>query len=325
MRAAMAEAAVGDDVFREDPTVNQLEKHSAALFGKEAALFVPSGTMGNLLALLAQTQPGDTILLHEAAHIYRYEAAGCARIAGLMTRTLASENGLLDPDRVRAAIVHTPDLHRSNTRLIAIENTMNMGGGTIYPPETIDALAAVAQEFGIALHCDGARIFNAAVAAGITPADFSTGCDTVMFCLSKGLGCPVGSLLCGDRETIERARRHRKLLGGGMRQTGILAAAGIYALEHHVARLADDHARASSFGTALAALPGVTNVLPFATNMVLFDVLDAPRLANRLREHGILLMALGPSRMRAVFNLDVDDDGLERACSAMTQATTELF
>ncbi|MBX7259341.1 MAG: threonine aldolase family protein, partial [Candidatus Hydrogenedentes bacterium] len=239
MREAMAHAEVGDDVFGEDPTVNALQQRVAKMLGKEAALFVPSGTMANLLAVVAQTRPGDTVILHRDAHPFNYESGGLGMVAGVMTKTLCGDFGILSPVDVTDAIVQSDDHHFSQTTLVAIENTTNRGGGAIYPIETVTAIGASVHERGMRLHCDGARLFHAVVETGVSAAEYAAHCDTVSFCFSKGLGAPVGSILAGDRTTIDHAHRYRKMLGGGMRQVGVLAAAANYALDHHIDRLKD--------------------------------------------------------------------------------------
>ncbi|HEO71564.1 MAG TPA: low specificity L-threonine aldolase, partial [Candidatus Hydrogenedentes bacterium] len=269
MRAAMAEAPVGDDVAGEDPTVNALQDRAAVLFEKEAALFVPSGTMANLLAVLAQTRPGDAVILSGQAHPFQYESGNLAMVAGVLPHTVPGESGILEPDRVEPYIHARPrDHHLAPTTLISIENTTNRGGGAIYPIETAQAMAQLARKYDIKLHCDGARIFNAVVETGISPATYAAHTDTLCFCLSKGLGAPVGSVLLGDAATIEKAHRFRKMLGGGMRQAGIMAAAGLYALGHHVDRLREDHRRARYFREQLLDTPGLSFDLPAPTNMV---------------------------------------------------------
>ena len=318
MREAMARAEVGDDVFGEDATVNALERRAAELFGKETALFVPSGTMANLLAALAQTRPGDTMILSEDAHPYNYESGNVAMVGGLLTRTVPSQNGLITAEQIASVIIQSEDHHLSPTTLISIENTANRGGGTIYPIETVEAIGRLARERGLRLHCDGARIFNAVVETGVTPAQYAAHADTISFCLSKGLGCPVGSLLLGDRETIGKAHRYRKMLGGGMRQAGILAAAGLYALDHHVDRLREDHRRARTFRTELEGFAGVQFPFPTPTNMVYVQVADAPAVARRLAEHNVRVLAPRPTLIRAVFHLDITDEGLTRAIAAFT-------
>ncbi|GMV85276.1 MAG: threonine aldolase [Dehalococcoidia bacterium] len=314
MRQAMAEAEVGDDVFGDDPTVIALEGRAAQLLGKEAALFVPSGTMANLLAVMTHTRPGDEILLGDQSHIFQYELGGAARIANVLTRPLPNAgDGSLEIEAV-AASIRVEDLHSPGTTLLCLENTHNRCGGAALPAATIDALAAAARERGVAVHLDGARIFNAAAALGIPAVRIARDCDSVSFCLSKGLGCPVGSLLCGPREFIDRARRNRKLLGGGMRQVGILAAAGLYALEHHIDRLTADHANAR----ALAR--GLRDLAPFRpnepqTNIVLVDVLEG-RLGDWLsafEQQGVLAVPFGPRRIRLVTHIDITRDDIDEA------------
>jgi len=320
MREAMARAEVGDDVFGEDPAVNALQERVAKLAGKERALFVPSGTMANLLAAVVQTQPGDTVILHADAHPFNYESGGLGMVAGIMTKTLPGAGGILNPSDVRAAIVRNDDHHFSNTTLIGIENTTNRGGGAVYPLETVEAIGAVAREKGIRMHCDGARIFNAVIASGISLAQYARPCDTLSFCFSKGLGAPVGSVLAGDRETIERAHRYRKMLGGGMRQAGVLAAAASHALDHHIERLAEDHRRARQFRTELENAPGIAFPLDTPTNIVYLEVADAYTLAGRIAERKVYAIPVSPTRIRAVFHLDIDDRGLERAVNAFREA-----
>ncbi len=316
MRAAMAAAEVGDDVLGEDPTVKALETRSAALLGKETALFVPSGTMANLLAVLSQTQPGDAVLLSEEAHPYHFESGNLGMVAGVLARPIPAMLGLLTPDDIAARIVRTRDPHFAPTTLVEIENTTNRGGGAIYPLETVVAIADLAHAQGLRVHMDGARLFNAVVATGISAAAYAAPVDTVSFCLSKGLGAPVGSLLVGPADTLARAYRYRKMLGGGMRQAGILAAAGLYALEHHIDRLRDDHRRAAHFRAQLEGTRGIEFPMPSPTNMVYLDVADAQATAARLREHGVLVHPTAPRRIRCVFHLDIDDAQTERAIEA---------
>lgn len=317
MRQAMAQAEVGDDVLGEDPTVNRLEAAVAARLGKEAALFVPSGTMANQLAIRGWTQPGDAVLLEAEAHPYLYEAAGAAVISGVQLTPLAGERGVLSPAQVQAAL-RPPDVHVAPATLLCLENTTNRGGGAVWPLPTLDAVTALARGRGLRIHLDGARLFNAAVAQGVGMERLAAGVDSVSVCLSKGLGAPVGSLLVGPAAWIQRARRTRKLLGGGMRQAGVLAAAGLYALEHHVARLADDHRRAAALAAALQA-QGWEVQAP-QTNMVYVSAPDAPALQQRLEALGLRLFAVSPTRLRMVLHLDVDDAGLEAAIAAWAAA-----
>jgi threonine aldolase len=318
MREAMARAEVGDDVFGEDPTVNALQDRAAELLGKEAGLFVPSGTMANLLGILSQTRPGDAILIHRDAHPFNHESGNLAMVAGVLTRPLGGDFGILDPDDVEQHIDPGDDHHHAPTTLVAVENTTNAGGGAIYPLETMAAIRAITDKHGLRVHCDGARLFNAVVASGVAPADYAQHADTVSFCFSKGLGAPVGSMLVGDAETIDRAHRFRKMLGGGMRQAGVLAAAARYAFDHHVDRLADDHARVARFRQALE--DEFTFPMPSPTNIVFLDVPEAPAFVERLAGLGVLAFPVRAGFVRVVFHLDVNDDGVEQAITAFKQA-----
>jgi threonine aldolase len=314
MRHAMASAEVGDDVFGDDPTVRALEERAAGLLGKEAALFVPSGTMGNLLSVMTHTRPGDEILLGDQSHIFQYELGGAARIANVLTRPLANhEDGSIDPAAIAAAI-RQENLHSPGTTLLCLENTHNRCGGAALPLTVMDEMTAVARERKVAVHLDGARVFNAAAALGVPAARIARDCDSVSFCLSKGLGCPVGSVLCGPGEFIERARRNRKLLGGGMRQVGILAAAGLYALDHNITRLSDDHANARVLADGLRKLAPFRPNDP-ATNIVVVDIVQG-RLAGwlaELEQQGVLGVAFGPQRMRLVTHINITREDVDEA------------
>ena len=318
MREVMAQAEVGDDVYGEDPTVNRLQDFAAELLGKEAALFVPSGTMANLLAFLSQTRPGDSIILSEAAHPYHYENANVAMIGGLLTRTIADPLGKLTPEEIAEKIVQVDDAHYSQTTLAAIENTTNRGGGAYYGYEEVEAIGRLCHGRGLRLHCDGARIFNAAIASNIEARYLAAPCDTVCFCLSKGLGAPVGSLLCGDRETIHRAHRFRKMLGGGMRQAGILAAAGLFALEHHLEDLAEDHRRAARFRWELEAA-GLRFPLPSPTNIVYLEVTASESVVQRLAVYGVHVSPPRGTWLRVVFHRDINDEALRTAIEAFKE------
>lgn len=322
MRQAMAEAEVGDDVFAEDPTVNELQRRVAGLFGKEAALFVPSGTMANLVAILSQTRPGETVILSEDAHPYNYEAGNLAVVGGLLTRTIPGRYGMMTRDDIEPHIVKTDDHHYSNTALIAIENTTNRGSGACYPLDTVAGIAALARAHDLRVHCDGARIFHALAETGIEAAEFARHVDTLCFCFSKGLGAPVGSIVTGPAETIDAAHRFRKMLGGGMRQAGVLAAAALYALDHHVDRLREDHRRAKAFRQALQGQEAIRFPMPTPTNIVIMEVADPTAFLSDLAQEGVLMISMGPTRVRAVFHLDVTDDGLERAIAACKKAGT---
>lgn len=323
MREVMAAAEVGDDVFGEDPTVNELQQRVAAMLEKEAALFVPSGTMANLLAILAQTKPADTIILHEDAHPFRYESGGLGMVAGLMTRLLPGARGVLDPQRVTDAVVRNPDHHFSPTSLVTIEHTTNRGGGACYPLQTIAAISAVCHEYGMKLHCDGARLFNAVVATGITAAEYAKPCDTVSVCFSKGLGCPVGSILAGSAETIDRAHRYRKMLGGGMRQAGILAEAANYALDHHIERLKEDHRRTAFLRDELLDLPNVSFPLPSPTNILFIDVPDTAAFLAHCASRNVYMLPQSATRLRAVLHLDINDEALDHAIDTIRTAALQ--
>jgi len=321
MRRAMADAEVGDDVFGEDPTVARLEALAAERLGKDAGLFVTSGTMGNQVSLMTHTQRGDEIILDENSHIFNYEVASLAVLSAVQARTLLGRQGILDPDDVRKAI-RPANIHHPKDTLLCLESTHNRGGGSIYPLETLKALRRVATEHGLAVHLDGARLFNAAVATGIPARDMAAQADSVTFCLSKGLAAPVGSVITGSHAFIDRARRARKMLGGGMRQAGIIAAAGIVALETMVDRLQEDHANARVLGQGLATLPGLEIDLgTVVTNIVIFTVnrkdLDAPGLAVKLGEQGIKCFAVSPERIRMVTHKDVDRAGILRALEVL--------
>ncbi len=328
MREAMAQAEVGDDVFGEDPTVNRLQEVAARLLGKEAALFVPSGTMGNQLCVRLHTRPGDEIIVEAGAHVVRYESGAAAGLSGVQTHWLPGTRGILEADQIEAAI-RPPDYHNPPTTLICLENTHNRGGGTIYPLETTKAIRKVAEARGIAMHLDGARLFNAVVVTGVPAAEYARHFETVTFCLSKGLGAPVGSLICADRERVVKLRRLRKMFGGGMRQAGILAAAGLYALEHNIARLAEDHAHAKRLAEALAGLPGVRiNPAHVETNLVIFDISETRRTADEvltlLKAEGLLLVPFSPTTLRAVTHLDVSRDQVAQACTILEKVFSKL-
>lgn len=327
MRRAMAAAEVGDDVFGEDPTVRRLEEEAAAAVGHEAALFVPSGTMGNQVALHLHGRPGREVICDAASHIVHYELGAMAALSGLLPRTLTSPRGQLQPEAVERAIA--PDVsYRARTGVIAVENTHNMAGGTVYPPQLLEALRALARRHGLPIHLDGARIFNAATALGVPAARLAGGFDSVMFCLSKGLGAPVGSLVCGTAAFIRDARRVRKMLGGGMRQVGVLAAAGLVALTKGPGRLAEDHANAALLARGLAELPGLElDPSTVETNIVIFRITEAFPGAGAtagdggpaalflaaLAERGVLGVPVDHERVRLVTHRDVSRAQVEAA------------
>ena len=324
MREAMARAEVGDDVYGEDPTVNQLQARGATLVGKKAALFVPSGTLGNQLCLRAQAEPGREVIVERHSHIVRYEQGAAAALAGVQLHGVNGAQGLMTAEQVEAAI-RPRDAYSNQTALICLENTHNAGGGTIYPLALIQGIRAVASTHNIPMHLDGARLFNAVVASGISAADYARHFETVTFCLSKGLGAPVGSLIATDDEgLLERVRRFRRMYGGAMRQAGILAAAGLYALEHHIQRLTEDHANAKRLAGLLAQVPAVS-ISPDAvqTNILFFDVhsprLSMPEFVATLKREGVLLNAVGAKTCRAVTHLDVSADAIEHAADIVAR------
>ena len=320
MRKAMAEAEVGDDVYGEDPTVNRLEARAAEVLGMEAALFVPSGTMGNAIAIRILTERGDEVLVERRSHVVRYELSGMSVLSGVLPRMADAPGGHLTPDHVRAAVAPRA-YYKSDVSLVVLENTHNLGGGTVQRVEEVQAVVAAARECGFRVHLDGARIWNAAVALGVSPAELVKGVDTVMSCLSKGLCAPVGSVLASSRERIEEARRARKLLGGGMRQAGVLAAAGLVALDTLVARLADDHANARLLAEALARGKGV-RVAPAETNIVVatLEGRTAPDVVAALRQEGVLSSAMDARTLRLVTHHDVSREDCERAAAAIEPA-----
>src|SRR4051812_3252024 len=319
MRAAIQAAEVGDDVSREDPSINRLEERTAALLGKEAAVYVPSGTMSNQIGIRAHTQPGDELLCDVNCHIYNYEAGGPAVLSGVSCRTLEGRYGILDLSHLEGK-VRPVNEHMVRTRLVCLENTHNRGGGKVYPLETIRAIRAWARQHGLAMHLDGARLWNAIVATGIPAATWAAEFDTVSVCFSKGLGAPVGSALAGPRELISRARRSRKLFGGGMRQAGVLAAAVLYALDHHIDRLAEDHRNARLIAAAINDTPGLRLDPPEVdTNLIWFSVDPslgtAGDVAGTLQGRGILVHAAGPQVVRICTHLDVSATQAERTAA----------
>jgi threonine aldolase len=324
MRAAMAAAEVGDDVYGEDPTILELERRVAQLLGQPRALFVPSGTMGNQIALMLHTRPGDEVIIGEGAHCAWFESGAAAAWSGVQF-AVAGSGGLFDADEMQAAI-QPPAYYLPRTSLVAVENTHNRAGGRVFPLDRVRAIVERARERGLKLHLDGARIWNASTATGVAPDELARGFDTVSVCFSKGLGAPVGSALAGSDELIERARRLRKMLGGGMRQAGVLAAGALYALEHHRERLADDHRAARAIAEIVAAAPGVSvDVNAVETNIVAIRLGSAPekRVIDAARKRGVLIGTIAPGVLRAVTHLDVSLEEARHAATCLAQAVAE--
>lgn len=318
MRAAMLAAEVGDDVFGEDPTVNALEERMAVLFGHEAAVFCPSGTMTNQIAINVHTRPGDEVLCEEGAHVYRYEGGGMMANSGCSVKHLPADRGRFTAEAVEAAVNDRGAHYLANSRLVVVENTVNRGGGAIWDLAEAKRIRAACDAHGLGLHLDGARLFNAMAVDGTAPTDWGAVFDSISICLSKGLGAPVGSVLIGPKGFIHQARRVRKRFGGGMRQAGILAAAGLHALDHHVARLKDDHARAQRIGRAIARMPWCERLMPVDTNIIIYDLThDARTHAAALERHGIRCFAIGPRQIRMVTHLDIDDGAVEQVIAAL--------
>jgi threonine aldolase len=319
MREAMARAPVGDDTYGEDPSVRQLEQRAAELTGKEAALFVPSGSMANLIAQLIYVRRGDEVLLGEASHVLFYEAGSGAALAGALYVVLPG-GGLITAQQVAERIAEG-SFSSPRTALVWIENSHNRASGAIYSIEAIEQIALACRQRQLPLHLDGARVFNASIASGRSVVEIAKPCDSLSFCLSKGLGAPIGSLLCGSHMFREQALRFRKMLGGAMRQAGVVAAAGLYALEHNIARLADDHRSARQLADGLASIPGITLTPESATtNIVIAEVPDAAALAARCRAHGVLIGAIARQRVRCVTHMDLPAGGIERAVEVLRAA-----
>ena len=319
MRHAMAHAEVGDDVYGEDPTVNRLQETVAELLGKDAALFVPSGVMANQIALKLHTTPGDEVILNRLSHIYNYESGAPGLLSGVQLAPIDSPDVLLSAEQVEAAIRPDMDVF-PQTRLVCVENTLNKGGGRVYPLGRLEAIADVARRHDLALHLDGARLWNAAAASGMAERAYAALADTVWVALSKGLGAPVGSVLAGPSNLMEQARRYRKLFGGGMRQSGVLAAAGLYAIEYHRPMLAHDHEKAQRLAEGIAELPDFSiDPATVETNIVLFDVEDgtAESVLEPLRDEGVLMTPFGPSTVRATTHRDVSMNDIDRTLTIL--------
>ena len=322
MLDAMMSAEVGDDVFGDDPTVITLEEKAAALFGKGAALFCPSGTMTNQIAIKVHTRPGDEVICDESSHVYRYEGGGIARNSGASVRLVSGDRGRINAQDVTRNINPADDPHFPLTRLVVAENTSNRGGGSCYELEDLQAIGKACQENGLAFHLDGARLFNALVKKNQSSVEVGECFDSISICLSKGLGAPVGSLLLGGKEFIAQARRVRKVFGGGMRQAGYLAAAGLYALDHHVERLGDDHRRAATLAEVLSGQGYVKEVMPTETNILVFrlqDDVNEKEFLQKLEEKGLRGIGFGPQTIRLVTHLDFDDGMLDRAVAILRE------
>jgi len=317
MREAMAHAVVGDDVYGEDPTVNELEATAAKLLGKEAGIFVPTGVMANQLCIRLHTRPGDEVIVEASAHILRYEGGSASSLSQVQLCPVIGERWLLSPEAVTNSI-RPQDVHNPPTTLLCLEQTHNSGGGSVYPLQTMAQLSSLARAQGLSVHLDGARLFNAVAASGVAASDYAQYCDTVSFCLSKGLGAPVGSIIVSTQEQVSKLRRFRKMFGGGMRQAGILAAAGLYALAHHVVRLKEDHETAKQLALQLQQIPTVyVDPDRVETNIVVFEVVrserDTQELLQQLKAGGVLLNAMGDRIFRAVTHYDVNAQDIEKA------------
>lgn len=321
MLDAMMNARVGDDVFGEDPTVNELEEMAATLFGREAALYSPTGTMSNQIAIKCHTQPGDEVICEKSSHVYMYEGGGIAFNSGSQVKLIDGDRGRISAAQVAAA-VNPDDVHRARTALVSLENTANRGGGSCYDFSAIREIRKVCDDHNLPLHLDGARLFNALVARKETPRQYGEVFDTVSVCLNKGLGCPVGSLLIGSHAFIKKARRVRKVFGGGMRQAGFMAASGIFALNNHIGRLELDHNHARQIAEALQAKPFTGTILPVETNIVIFEVKEpytAKKLAEKFNENNIRCIAIAPTQIRMVTHLDISEQMVREVVSFIGQ------
>ncbi|MGB3008183.1 MAG: GntG family PLP-dependent aldolase [Chitinophagaceae bacterium] len=321
MLEAMMKAPVGDDVFGEDPSINELESMASSMFGMEAGLFCPSGTMTNQIAIKCHTQPGDEVICDESAHVYQYEGGGIAFNAGASVKLLVGDRGRVTANQVLSAI-QPDDPHRPHTSLVCLENTSNRGGGSCYDFSEIKKIQSVCQEKKLALHLDGARLWNAMVAKNETAKQYGEVFDSISICLSKSLGCPVGSLLLGKKDFIKKARRIRKVFGGGMRQAGFMAAAGIYALQHNIERLAEDHLNTFKIAETIKNKDFVKLLLPVETNIIIFELKDgltAPELVEKLKQYDILGYAISSNRVRLVVHLDINNSMVEKTIKTITQ------
>lgn len=322
MRQAMVEAEVGDDVFGEDPTVNRLQEMIAEMTGKEAALFVASGTQGNEVCISAHTQPGEEIIVGKESHIFNYECGGPALLSGVQMYPVNEKNGIMTLENVKSAVRHV-DVHYPQTSLVCLENTHNRGGGIILPLETIKSISEFAKSQNLKMHLDGARLWNACIATGITLKEYCRYFDSISLSFSKGLGAPVGSIVAGNKQYLNRVHYYRKVYGGGMRQVGILAAACIYAVKNHFSRLKEDHERAKQFAEAISHIPSIkVDLETVQTNIVIFDVdkpdFNADKFISQLQENGVLMLEIDPNRIRAVMHLDLADTDIEKAVDVLT-------
>ena len=321
MLEAMIKAKVGDDVFGEDPSINELETMAAEMFGMESAIFCPSGTMTNQIAIKCHTQPGDEVICDESSHVYQYEGGGIAFNSGASVKLLNGNLGRITAEQIRT-VIQPDDSHRAHTSLVSLENTSNRGGGSCYDFEEIKKIQSLCKEKNLALHLDGARLWNALVAKKETPKQYGEAFDSISICLSKSLGCPVGSLLLGKKDFIKKARRVRKVFGGGMRQAGFIAAAGIYALQNNVERLSEDHVHTRKIADALAAIEFIKMVLPVETNIIIFELKDgltATELVGKLKEHNILAYAISPDRIRLVMHLGISNEMVNKTIEVFNQ------
>ncbi len=321
MLEAMVNAPVGDDVFGEDPSINHLEKMAAELFGMEAALYCPSGTMSNQIAIRCHTIPGDEVICEQNAHVYIYEGGGIASNSGAQVRAIAGDYGRINADQVKATI-NPDDVHKAHSSLVCLENTSNRGGGSCYDFEEILKIREICTSHNLRLHLDGARLFNALVAKKETPSQYGRIFDSISVCLNKGLGCPIGSILLGNIEFTRKARRVRKVFGGGMRQAGFMAAAGIYALKHHITRLSEDHLNAKRMADALSEKKFVRNIKPVETNIIIFEVSPpqtARGLTDELRKHDILAIPISTVQVRFVTHLGISGDMVEKTIGVIRQ------
>ena len=320
MLKAMMDAPLGDDVFQEDPSVNQLEHKIAQLFGKEAGLFCASGTQTNQIAIMVHTTPGGEVICHQESHIYKYEGGGIARNSQCSMKLVQGNRGRIDPELLDSCINNAKDIHLPLTQLVSVEDTANRGGGAVYDVHALQAINAFCKQHNLPLHLDGARVFNALAVNGLEANTYGQMFDSISICLSKGLGAPIGSVLIGSKNFIEKSRRIRKVLGGGMRQAGILAAAGIYALDHHIERISEDHRRAKILGEVLMQQPWVKEVFPVETNIVV-AILEKEDQRDEIQEtlfqHGVSCIAFGPGMLRFVTHLNIDEEALENGIKAI--------